>query len=168
MQQNKKLFSSIRALTAAAMLTAMSVIIGIVCKTALNFSNLPIILSGILFGPVVGGVVGAASDLISYLLSPQTYPPNLVVTLGALLVGVTSGLVARFAVRKQGNLQIVLSGALAHVVGSMIVKTIGLFQYYSWAVLVRIPLYLVIASLEILLLCWLFRRRSFRRIIEKL
>ncbi|MBQ8345635.1 MAG: folate family ECF transporter S component [Clostridia bacterium] len=177
MQQNKKLFSSIRALTAAAMLTAMSVIIGIVCKTALNFSNgllritfenLPIILSGILFGPVVGGVVGAASDLISYLLSPQTYPPNLVVTLGALLVGVTSGLVARFAVRKQGSLQIVLSGALAHVVGSMIVKTIGLFQYYSWAVLVRIPLYLVIASLEILLLCWLFRRRSFRRIIEKL
>ena len=94
----------IKALTTAAMLTAMSVIIGIICKSFLNFGgglfritfeNLPIILTGILYGPIVGGAVGAATDLISYFLSPQTYPPNLIVTLGATMIGVTAGVFAK-------------------------------------------------------------------------
>ena len=91
-------FRSLRVLTQAAMLTAMSVVIGIFCKSFLNFGNglfritfenLPIILSGLLFGPVIGGIVGVATDLISYLLSPQLYPPNLIVTAGAFSVGST-------------------------------------------------------------------------------
>ena len=85
------------------MLVAMSVLIGIFCKTFMNFGgglfrvtfeNIPIILSGIVFGPVVGGMVGIATDLVSYLLSPQTYPPNLVVTFGAFLIGFLSGFIA--------------------------------------------------------------------------
>ena len=85
MQTRKKsLFPDLKSLTLAAMLTAMSVVIGIFCKNFLNFGgglfritfeNLPIILSGILFGPAVGGAVGIASDLVSYLLSSQIYPP---------------------------------------------------------------------------------------------
>ena len=75
---------SIMKLTLAAMLTAMSVVIGIFCKSFLNFGaglfrvtfeNLPIILSGIMFGPTTGAIVGIAGDLVSYLLSPQIYPP---------------------------------------------------------------------------------------------
>ena len=68
------LFKSIKELTLAAMLVAMSVVIGIFCKSVLNFGaglfrvtfeNIPIIISGLLFGPIVGGVSGLASDLIS-------------------------------------------------------------------------------------------------------
>ncbi len=162
-------------MTLAAMLVAMSVVIGIFCKNFLNFGaglfritfeNLPIIMSGLLFGPAVGGLVGISSDLVSYLLSNQIYPPNLIVTAGACAVGVTSGLVARFAVRKRGRVQIVASSVAAHVLGSMIIKTIGLYQFYGILVLWRIPLYLVIASLEILVLCWLFGRDTFRRLID--
>lgn len=169
-QKNKIiLFGSLKNLTLCAMLTALSVAIGIFCKNFLDFGgvfritfeNFPIILTGILFGPIVGGVVGAGSDLISYLFSNQAYPPNLVVTLGAFLVGVVSGLCAKFVIRKKGTVQIVVSGALAHIVGSMIVKPVGLFQYYQMLVLWRIPIYLVIAPLEILLLCSLLRRKSF-------
>lgn len=165
---------SVRTLTCAAMLTALSIVIGIFCKNFLNFGqglfritfeNLPIILSGLLFGPLVGSLVGAATDLVSYLLSSQTYPPNLIVTVGAMLVGAVSGLVARL-VRRPGNVRIVLSGACAHLVGSMIVKTIGLYQFYGILVLWRIPLYLVIALLEILVLCHLFRKGVFRRLTE--
>ena len=165
----------IRALTTAAMLTAMSVIIGIVCKNFLNFGgglfritfeNLPIILTGILYGPIVGGAVGAATDLISYFLSAQTYPPNLIVTLGATMVGVVAGIMARFVVKKRGYAQIILSGATAHIVGSMIIKPIGLFQFYQWAVLFRIPLYLIIAPIEILILCLLYKNAAFRKVIE--
>ena len=176
MQNSKKvaLFGSIRALTVSAMLTAISVVIGIFCKTALNFDgglfrvtfeNLPIILSGILYGPIVGGVVGACSDLVSYLLSSQVYPPNLIVTLGATLVGVVSGIVSKFIIRKKGTAQIVLSGALAHIVGSMIVKPIGLYQFYGALVLLRIPLYMLIAPVEILLLCTLLKRKSFAKVV---
>ena len=106
MQKKRK--SNIRLITVTAMLVAISVIIGIFCKNFLNFGagpfaglfrvtfeNLPIILAGILYGPVIGGVVGLATDLISYLLSNQMYPPNLIVTLGAISVGVIAGLVAK-------------------------------------------------------------------------
>ena len=75
---------------------------------------------------------------------------------------------ARFAVRERGVTQIILSASAAHIVGSMIIKPIGLFQFYQWAVLVRIPLYLVIAPLEILLLCLLWKQKSFRKLFEKM
>ena len=179
MRQSRKLarqsvLSNVRNLTVAAMLVAMSVVIGAFCKTFLNFGlglfrvtfeNLPILLSGVLFGPIIGGLVGGASDLVSYLLSPQMYPPNLVVTAGAILVGVISGLMSHYVLRKPSILQIVLSCSTAHVVGSMIIKPIGLYQISGWAVLVRVPMYVVIATIEILVICLLFRRRRFWRMI---
>ena len=166
---------SVRYITLSAMLVAMSVVIGIFCKSVLNFGgglfritfeNLPIIISGIFFGPVAGASVGLLSDIISYLLSGQSYPLNVIVTVGAVSVGLVSGLVARFAVRERGIPQIILSGALAHVVGSMIIKPIGLFQFYQWAVLFRVPLYLVIAPIEIIILCLLYRNSAFRKIMD--
>ena len=169
--------SALKRLVLGAMLAAMSVVIGMFCKSFLNFGgglwrvtfeNLPIILAGIFLGPVTGGLVGAVSDLTSYLLSPQIYPPNLIVTLGAFTVGLMSGLMARFVVREHSVKQIITSASAAHIVGSMIIKPIGLFQFYQWAVLVRIPLYMIIAPLEILLLCMLWKQRSFRKLFEKM
>ena len=169
--------SALKRLTLGAMLAAMSVVIGMFCKSFLNFGgglwritfeNLPIILAGIFLGPITGGMVGIVSDLTSYLLSPQIYPPNLIVTLGAFAVGMVSGLMARFILRERSTKQIALSAAAAHVIGSMIIKPIGLFQFYQWAVLVRIPLYLVIAPLEIFLLCMLWKQKSFRKLFDKL
>ena len=169
--------SALKRLVLGAMLAAMSVVIGMFCKSFLNFGgglwrvtfeNLPIILAGVFLGPVTGGLVGVVSDLTSYLLSPQIYPPNLIVTLGAFTVGLVSGLMARFVVREHSVKQIITSASAAHIVGSMIIKPIGLFQFYQWAVLVRIPLYLVIAPLEIFLLCLLWRQKSFRKLFEKI
>ena len=169
--------SALKRLVLGAMLAAMSVVIGMFCKSFLNFGgglwrvtfeNLPIILAGVFLGPITGGLVGIVSDLTSYLLSPQIYPPNLIVTFGAFAVGVTAGLMAKLAVRERGTKQIALSAAVAHVIGSMIIKPIGLFKFYQWAVLVRIPLYLVIAPLEILLLCLLWKQKSFRKLFEKM
>ena len=164
----------VNRITQAAMMVALSVIIGIFCKSFLNFGaglfritfeNIPIIMSGIIMGPLTGGIVGASSDLLSYFLSAQSYPPNLIVTLGATMVGVCSGLVSKFLIKRRGSVQIILSGSAAHIVGSMIIKPIGLFQFYQYAVLFRIPLYLVIAPLEIGLICALLKRRSFARVV---
>lgn len=178
MSGNKRLrlFGSINTLAISALLCAMSVVIGIFCKTYLNFGtglfritfeNLPILISGIFYGPVIGAILGVATDLISYLLSPQTYPPNLIVTAGAMAVGLVSGLVSRMLSKRSGYTKIIAAGALAHVVGSMIIKPIGLFQFYGYAVLFRIPLYLLIAPLEILLICLLYKNRNFRKLVEE-
>ena len=166
---------SVKYVTLSAMLIAMSVVIGIFCKSVLNFGgglfritfeNLPIILSGIIFGPVMGMAVGFASDIISYLLSGQAYPLNIIVTLGAGAVGLVSGIVSHFIVKRRGVAQIVCSAAAAHILGSMIIKPIGLYQFYGFAVLWRIPLYLVIAPLEILIICLLYRKEGFRRLFD--
>ena len=176
MKKKSIVFKSVRALTVSAMLTATSVVIGIFCKNFLNFGNglfrisfenLPIILSAFLFGPIVGGMVGVATDLLSYLLSNQTYPPNLIVTVGALLIGVLSGLVFRLPLSNR-NVRVVLSVSLSHFVGSMIVKSIGLYTYYGMAVLLRLPLYCAIAAIEAVLLCLLFRQKSFSNLIDKI
>ena len=170
-----KNLKNVRTLTLVAMLTAMSVVIGIFCKSYLNFGgglfritfeNLPIILTGMLFGPLLGGAVGIASDLVSYLLSGQMYPPNLIVTLGAAAIGVISGVVFRLCGKKKTTFPIVASASAAHIIGSMIIKPIGLFQFYGWATLWRIPLYLLIAPVEILILCLLFRNKNFCRLTE--
>ena len=165
--------NKLKALTCAAMMTAISVIIGIFCKNFMNFGaglfritfeNMPIILSGIVFGPVIGGIVGAVTDLVSYLLSAQIYPPNLIVTLGATLIGAVSGLVSNYIVKKDGNVKIILSGVFAHLVGSIVVKSIGLYQFYGVLVLWRIPLYAVIMTIEIFLICLLYRNANFRKL----
>ena len=127
--QKSSIFPNLKCLTTAAMLTAISVVIGVFCKNFLNFGNgqfritfenLPVILSGILFGPAVGGVVGISSDLVSYLLSSQNYPPNLIVTLGAFSIGFISGFVSHHVVKKQGTLQVVVSAIPAHRIVSIL------------------------------------------------
>ena len=59
-----------------------------------------------------------------------------------------------------------MAGVCAHVIGSMIVKSVGLFAFYGWAVLWRVPVYLVIAPLEILLICLMYRNHAVRRLID--
>lgn len=176
MKKKAPVFRNVTTLTVAAMLAAISVVIGIFCKNFLNFGNglfritfenLPILLAGFWLGPVIGGMVGVASDLISYLLSNQVYPPNLIVTAGACVIGVVSGLLFRLPI-KNINLRIIGSALAAHFAGSVVIKSIGLYQFYGIAVLWRIPIYFVIATLEILLLCILFKRRSFSNLIGKI
>ena len=158
------------------MLTALSIVIGIFCKNFLNFGlglfritfeNFPIILAGIMFGPVAGASVGIASDILSYVLSTQSLAITPVVTLGAALVGCVSGAVSHYVVRKEGTFRIVVSTFSAHLIGSVIVKSVGLFVYYDWLVLWRIPLYAVIATLEAVLICLMNKNKTFNTLINK-
>lgn len=171
MQKTKR---TIKLITNMAMMTALSIVIGIFCKSVLNFGgglfritfeNLPIILTGIVLGPIAGGVVGLSSDLVSYMMSGQSYPLNITVTVGATVIGVLSGLVSKYLVRRKGKIQIILSASVAHLIGSMIIKSIGLYQFYGILVLWRIPLYSIIAPVEILILCLLLKSRAFTKAV---
>ncbi|MBE6698019.1 MAG: folate family ECF transporter S component [Ruminococcaceae bacterium] len=173
--KTKKGLGNVYVLVCAAMLAAVSVVIGIFCKSFLNFGNglfritlenFPIILSGIAFGPVVGACVGACADIISFMLSTQTLAISPVVTLGAAAVGAVSGLLSHYVLKREGNARVILSVGAAHLVGSVLIKSVGLFAYYEWLVLWRIPTYIVIAAIEAGLLCYLHKSPVFAKIFK--
>ena len=175
-KQQKNGLRNVKVLTTAAMLGALSVVIGIFCKNFLNFGNglfrvtfenFPIILSGILFGPAVGAVTGIVSDMVSYFLSTQSFAISPIVTLGAALVGAVSGTVSNYIIKKRGAVRITVSTLFAHVVGSLIVKTFGIYAYYNMSygmlMLYRIPTYAAIIAVESFFLCLIFRHKAFTK-----
>jgi ECF transporter S component (folate family) len=176
MSKNKgRGLGNVYVLVNAAMLAAVSVVIGIFCKNFLNFGNglfritfenFPIILSGYAFGPVVGACVGAVSDIVSYMLSTQSFAVSPIVTLGAAAVGAVSGIVSRYVIKREGAFRVIASVVTAHLVGSVIIKSAGLFVYYEWLVLWRIPTYIIISSLEAWLLCYLCKSPVFAKIFK--
>ena len=173
--KNKGVFKNVKTLTLAAMLTSMSVVIGIFCKNFLDFGGvfrvtfegLPIIISGLAFGPIVGAFVGAVSDIISYILSTQSFAISPIITIGAALIGAVSGFVSHYIVKKEGRARIIISSISAHLVGSIIVKSIGLYIYFGSAILYRVPIYVFIVAIETTLICLIYKNKSFSRLLEK-
>lgn len=62
------LFGNIRVMAVAALLTALSIVLGkylavnVTDSLRISFENLPILMAGLFFGPLIGGVVGAAAE----------------------------------------------------------------------------------------------------------
>ncbi len=160
------------ALCTLSLLVAISIVcgkylqIGVGEVLRFSFENLPIILAGILFGPIAGVAVGVAADLIGCLM--VGYAINPLVMLGAALVGFVSGLSWKIFVRFETlslPFCLVLSVCAAHLIGSVGVKTPGLAAWYDFPLwelyLWRLLNYVIIAALESFLLCVLFHNKSF-------
>lgn len=132
----------------------------------ISFENLPILLAGYLFGPVAGGAVGVCADLIGCLL--HGYAVNPIITLGAGLVGVMAGLFGRRGVTAKPRLW--LSVVAAHVVGSLIVKSFGIWLYFATplpGLALRIPTYILTGTAEFILLTLLLKNKALRALLEK-
>ncbi len=127
-----------RRITALAMLTAISVVVGIFCKDAFTFmfyyrftlENIGVLAAGVFFGPAAGAMVGLASDAISCLLStnPQLNP---IISLGALTVGALSGFVARLLKNKKPALRYAAAVSIAHLFGQVLIKSVGKMLYFG-------------------------------------
>ena len=149
---------STRTITTAAMLTAVSVVIGIICKNFLTFNiyyrftleNLPVILSGLIYGPVTGALVGVSADVVSCLCS--TNPAvNPVITIGAACVGLSAGIVPRYIIKRPGLSQIVLAEVLAHLVGQVGIKSIGKILWFGmpwWGMFIGLGVSIVAGAVE--------------------
>ncbi|MBE6573024.1 MAG: folate family ECF transporter S component [Ruminococcaceae bacterium] len=169
MKRKIKLFGNMKVLCTAAILTALAVVIAYLCKfmtfgsIRITFENLPIILSGYLFGPWVGLIVGLASDLLNTAVSQYGIGGiNPIITLGAATVGFMAGL----PYSKKNGLRLGIGVVLAHILGNMIIKSIGLKVFYSYplvALLPRVPLYAVIGIIEFFLLYFITRSSALTR-----
>ena len=169
------LFVNIRVLCTVALLTACATAIAYICKSftitpylRVTFENLPLILAGYLFGPWAGLVAGLASDFLNTLVTYGLGQLNPIITLGAGVVGFTAGAVSRWILPKKGTVQLAVSVAAAHVMGNMIVKSIGLMIYFSYSfllVLPRIPLYICIGIIEFFFLYVLLRNKGVNKML---
>ncbi len=164
---------SVKALTASALLAAASFLLAYIAKSIfgtgyirITVECLPIFLGSFLFGPLAGGLIAVSADLLSCLQAGMT--PNLIVAAGAALIGVMGGFLYRFPLRSQKQrFRVILTVFLSHAVGSMLIKSYGLFLYFGWAVLWRIPVYVGIAAVESLVLVALTENKPLMRQIEK-
>lgn len=167
---------SAKKICTISLLVSFSVAIGWICKTYLTFGavrvtfeNIPIILSGILFGPGVGCIVGVLSDAVSCIMSPNP-ALNPIISVGAALIGIIPGIISRYVIKKNRLICVPVSVFLAHIVGSMIVKSIGLhiFFGYGFEVLwMRIPLYLAISVGECAIIYSMLKNKYISEAIPK-
>lgn len=168
--------SYIRGIATIGLLVALSVVVGWLCKTYLTFGairvtfeNVPIIISGIVFGPIVGIVVGVLSDIISCLTSPNPML-NPIIILGAGVIGGLSGIIPRYIIRNGERLKIYATVFTVHIIGSMIIKSIGLHVFFKYGLEIliwRIPLYIGIAVCESIIIRAILKNQSIRKMLEK-
>lgn len=172
-QRRLPLFGTPRIMAVAAMLAAMSLILGKFLQIPnpfsniirISFENLPILFSGICFGPVVGAMTGIVADLVGCLLYGYTINP--MVTLGAGAFGLIAGLISCYVVRRPLWLSCALSAVLAHIVGSVVLKSLGLASWYlssysmglAELMLWRLLTYSVIGVLECVTVLLLLRAK---------
>ena len=167
----------LQMLVISALMAALSIVLGkylaINAGEFLRFSfeNLPVILTGIAFGPIIAALVATVADLLGSLM--VGYAINPIITLGAAAVGLFSGIF--YMLLKRINIhpaiKIVITVFSAHLIGSVAIKTIGLHVMYgvSYQVLFlwRSLNYLIIGTLEATLLTLLLGNKSLRRALEK-
>lgn len=171
---NIKLFGSIKVLVACALFVAMSIVLGKILSIKIgdniriSFENLSLLMSGVFFGPVIGMLTAVVADIVGCIIAG--YAINPIITLGAALIGFTSGFFSHFFFKNHLLPNIVISVFLAHIIGSMIVKTIGLYVYYPnqrpvlyW----RIPIYIITAAAESAIIFTLLKSKAFIHQFER-
>jgi len=103
-EKTTNLFST-NTLARASMLLALSVILKIIFEIyiplaglpalRINITSIPIILSGMMFGPLVGFIVGGLSDILCFIIKPSgPYFPGF--TIAAALTGLIPGLIFKY------------------------------------------------------------------------
>ena len=92
----------------------------------LSIDSVPILLAGIWFGPIAGGLVGALADSLGTILFPTGGAYFQLLTVAFLLIGVVSGFLSRIVKVKQSLLRIALIVIPAEIVGSYFFKSFAL------------------------------------------
>ena len=176
-KQDIRLFGSTKVLIVAALLAAMSIVLGkfgainIGNSIRIGFGGMPIQMAGIFFGPVVGAAVGLVADIIGCLI--KGYAINPIITIGMTCIGLFSGLVFHYALRPMKNHllpRIAISTVAAHAVGSMLITSFGLYAYYHTpfqTLILRVPIYLITAALETAVIYLMLKNKAFSAELEK-
>ena len=172
----KRLSNNLQLLAVSATLAAISIVCGKYLALSVgnvlrfSFENLPILLAGMMFGPITGMLVGVVADLIGCVM--VAYAINPLVTVGAACIGLFGGLLFRFTKKLPLLWQTCITVIVTHLIASVVVKTYGLLQYYDMPFYVlmlwRLFNYAIVGVAEWLLLYTVLKNQSLRRRFEEL
>ena len=170
-----------RTLAYCALLAALSVVFARLIipmpnnTTRFSIEAVPIVISGILFGPLAGGIVGFTADLVGCLFSGYGYNP--IFCIPPILYGVAAGLFRRFICGKDGKVNIVrlLIAFLPPVaLGSILYQSAALaFVYnskgsfitsFKFFLTTRSIQFAITMVIDVLIIFFLFRTGMFKRL----
>ena len=105
--------------------------------TDLSLIALPVILAGIYYGPLAGGLVGFVSEMASFFMIPQG-PYNPAFSAVMALYGVIAGL---FYIRSQKTslVKTILMVTLSELICSAVLTTLLIHLFYSVPLAVLLP-----------------------------
>jgi len=162
-------------LSTCAILSAFSIIFGkylaLNLGTNIRFSleNLPILLAGLYLGPAAGAIVGTVADLLGCLLVGFSINP--IITFGAMCIGLISGLAGKFC-GKRKIFTLAVATAFSHLIGSVLIKSMGLYIYYGSPLLLvtaqRLGIYICTGSIEFIILLLLSKNKGFVKQMNKI
>ena len=129
---------NVDSLVKAAMLTALSIILsrffGIFITPTIKFSfgHLPLMLAGIMLGPIPGALAGLAADLIGVVINAGG-TPHLGFTLVSVLTGFVPGLIAKYGKEKNisTKVQVALMILFVFYFCHLFINTLWLCQLYN-------------------------------------
>lgn len=158
---NKKI--SVNSMVKASMLTGLSIILsryfGLFITPTMKFSfgSLPLMMAGMMLGPVHGGLAGLVADLIGVMINAGGVP-HLGFTLRSILTGMVPGFISAYC-RKKGyslKVEVLLIVIFVFGINHMFLTPLWLSQLYGTPYLVllatRAPKLLVDAILNYILL----------------
>ncbi|WP_071027086.1 folate family ECF transporter S component [Peptoniphilus raoultii] len=133
-----------KVLVRASFLCALSVVLTrflsvmLTANLRVGLGWMPLILSGTLFGPLVGGLCGLVTDLVGVAINPMG-TIHLGFTLSSILTGLIPGLCSYFLKGKKDETVITFSVILVAIFVHAILNTIWLTQLYGDGFLVILP-----------------------------
>ncbi len=105
-----------------------------------SFGNVPLILSGLVLGPLAGAMTGLVGDLLGTIINSHGAGFHPGFTLSAILTGLLPGLIVITNGRKRSSLfNIVLSNIAILIIVSLLLNTYWLSQLQGNAYLALLP-----------------------------
>ena len=160
---------TVKTLVTVALLISISIVLArllviyITPSVRINFGNIPIMLAGLLYGPIIGGAAGAIADILGtlFLSGMGWYPP---LTVSAAIMGIVPGLLA-FLVKKNPSIpKMAVIVFTSNLFGTMLWTTYWLTKLnnvsFGTLAAVRIPLYLCMTVVETLALYTIYKAVS--------
>lgn len=169
------------ALTVCALLTALSVVLArlltIIPSEVSRFSleAVPILLAGLLFGPLPGAAVGFAADFIGCLFSPFGYNP--IFCLPPILYGLWAGLVRRYVWHRPTLWRAAMAVFPAAVCGSVLWQSMALalvyggaakWPYFLTRLAARSVQFAITGCIDALLVWLLMRRNALSPVLRRI
>jgi riboflavin transporter len=159
---------SSRVITNIGLLIALSIIltrvaslriaIGGVEGVRIGLGKFPVILGGILFGPIAGGLIGGFSDLLGYIINPiGAYMPHFTIT--SALTGIIPVLILRLFKKSEEikTIELVFSIAIGHIITSLIMIPYFLHTIFGIPWVVLLPARIIAAPFNVIIYTYIIK-----------